>query len=660
MTDVAARPAASGRERAAALLYEGAGLLLVVPLWIWWACWRGAFPTTVWAPGLLYLAAVVIVLSFVRPPATPRGARLGALVALALLAALAGLSMLWAADPGAAWVGAERAVLYALAFAVPVLWPPSAAALRLGVTIWPFAALIGCVVGIAGTLATPGSLVTGRLASPIAYPNATAALCLMAAFPAIVLASRRETFAWLRVALLTSAGALAGVALLTQSRGTVIAVILTATAALVFCPGRLRLCVPMGLVAVAVLVVSSSLLDVRTTDQAGDPRGAVHEAVAALIALAAALALAGAAYVMIDRRVEPSRELVRRASRIAGRAAIGLALGGLVAFVVAEGSPFSWASDRWHDFKTPDYKRVESGGNRFTGGLGSNRYDYWRASVDIAADRPLAGTGADNFGPAYLEHRRTLKAPIWAHSTWFTALSELGIPGLLLLAAFLALLALALARAWRPAPAPQRAVLAAAGLPGFYFVVHSSGDFLQAFPALLVPALALAAAATAPATPRFPARRGWRLLPAVAAVIVAITVVPVFLSEHLASRAAANAGTDPAAALDDLDSAVDIDPLSSGASLSQGVVALRAGRPALAEQAFAEAARRDDRGWFARLELALLAARRGDRARAIALLDEARRLNPRDPLLALARVSVLSGRPLDPLDAAGRAVAEGG
>ncbi len=645
--------------RAAELLHDGAGLLLTVPLWVWWACWRGALPTTVWAPGVIYLAAVVVVLAFARPPERPRGARLGALVALVLLAALAGLSMLWAADPGAAWVGAERAALYALALAIPLLWPPGAAALRAGVTIWPFAVLIGCVVGLAGTLASPGSLVTGRLASPIAYPNATAALCLMGAFPAIVLAARRETLAWLRVALLASAGTLAGIALLTQSRGTVIGTVLTVAAALAFCPGRLRLCVPFGLVALGVLIVSSSLLDVRTTDEAGDPRGAVHQAIAALIALALALALAGATYVLIDRRVEPPRELVARASRLAGRVAIGLALLAAVAFLIAEGNPFAWANARWSDFKTPDYKRLEAGGNRFSGGLGSNRYDYWRASVGIARDHPLAGTGADNFASAYLERRRTLKAPIWAHSVWFTALSELGVPGFLLLAAFLALLALALARAWRPAAPAGRALIVAAALPGFYFVVHSSGDFLQAFPALVVPALALAAAATFSAAPPL-VRRRTRVVPAAIALAVALSVLPVFVSEHLAAGAAGQAGSDPAAALDKLDSAVDIDPLNSGASLSQGVVALRAGRTALAERAFAEAARRDDKGWFARLELALLAASRGDRARAVALLDQACRLNPRDPLLATVRPGVQSGRPIDPLDAARRALAEGG
>ena len=61
---------------------------------------------------------------------------------------------------------------------------------------------------------------------------------------------------------------------------------------------------------------------------------------------------------------------------------------------------------------------------------GGNRYDYWRVAVDLAGSRPTAGYGIDNFGPQYLQRRRTPKAPVYAHSLWFEALGDLGIPGL--------------------------------------------------------------------------------------------------------------------------------------------------------------------------------------------------------------------------------------
>src|SRR5437762_3502475 len=100
--------ASDGEERVATLLADGPALLLSLPLWLWWAVWRGGYPTTVWAPGLLYLAALAALLAWAVPRPPLGRTRATALVALVALAAWSALSLLWAPDRGLAWDAAGR------------------------------------------------------------------------------------------------------------------------------------------------------------------------------------------------------------------------------------------------------------------------------------------------------------------------------------------------------------------------------------------------------------------------------------------------------------------------------------------------------------------------------------------------------------------------
>lgn len=652
---VAAAPAADRRRRLLDVLYDGAGLWVAVPLWVWWAAWRGAFPPTVWTPGVVYLACAAIALAVAKPIVRPRGARAAALASFTAIAVLSALSMLWAPDAGAAWAGTERIALYLLAFALPLLWPPSRAALSPALVIWPLAALIGGIAGLAGARATPTSLEAGRLLAPTGYANASAALFLMGAFPAIAVAARRERQPLVRVAMLASAGVLVSLALLTQSRGTVFGVAVALVVAFALGPNRLRLAIPFGLVALVVIVLSGELLDVRNTVLAGDAAGAIDDAIALLVTAAVALAALGTAYVLLDRRAEPGAAFVRRAARASRLALAAGVVIAIAVFLVAEGSPISWAHQRFEDFKTPSYASVENGQSRFSAGIGSNRYDYWRASVDIARDHPFSGTGAENFASAYLARRHALKAPIYAHSIWFSALSELGFPGLLLLIAFFVAVVLALVRA-----APWRhALVATALLPAVYLAAHASGDFLQAFPALFVPGLGLLAAAMAPARARLRTHPRAVIAPALVAGLIGISVVPVLVASSLAARGADWPGRAQAA-LKDLDRAADVNPLDSQAPLQKGIVALELQRPALAQHAFETAAARDRKGWFARYEIALILAARGERAAALRMLAEVRRLNPLQSEVGFAEGAIRVGLAPDALLAARRIIAQGG
>jgi len=639
-------------QRAGALLAEGPALLLSVPLWIWWACWRGAYPTTVWVPGLVYLTLVVLLLAFTVPRPPLRGARAVALAGLVALAAWSSLSLLWADEKGFAWLAAERAWLAVAAFALPALWPPTRRALLVATAAFPVAVACGALAALLPALADPSGLTEGRLQAPAGYANASGALFVMGALPALVLCARRERAPALRVALLMLAGTLAGAALLTQSRGAVVAAAAGLAVAFAAGPGRVRLLVPTGIVAAGVALAAPTLLAVRREALRGHAGPALDDAALALVVLAAGLAASAALYVALDRRTEIPRGAARAISRgVAVACALAL-LTGAVGFVAAEGSPVGWAKDRWHSFKHADYDALDRASTRFTGDLGSNRYDYWRVSIDLFAARPLLGTGAENFAAPYLRHRRVRKAPLYAHSVWFGTLAGLGLPGILALLTFVAGAIAGTVTALRRAGAEERALVVAAALPLTALLVHGSADWLAPFGALVVPAVGLAAAACGTAGPALgsaaPARRAGSGALALALACAALAALPLYMSAALSQNGLALAGHDPARALLDLREAQDWDPLSGVPAIAEGLVALDADRPQRARDAFATAARRDPSSWFARLELGLLDARRGLREEALRQLDAAVARNPREPLARRVRREVASGRSPDP------------
>ena len=117
-----------------------------------------------------------------------------------------------------------------------------------------------------------------------------------------------------------------------------------------------------------------------------------------------------------------------------------------------------------------------------TPGFLGDRASYWSAARTTASAHPLGGSGAGTFGVVH-QHAPYARD---AHSLYLQAISELGVPGLLLVVTFLAYpLALAIRRGLT-APA--------AGLT--VFVLHAGVDWDWQLPAVTLAALALAAETT--------------------------------------------------------------------------------------------------------------------------------------------------------------------
>jgi hypothetical protein len=121
----------------------------------------------------------------------------------------------------------------------------------------------------------------------------------------------------------------------------------------------------------------------------------------------------------------------------------------------------------------------------WTPAAAGDRAFYWSGARDTALAHPAGGTGAGTFGLVHLQWPYARDA----HSLYLQALSELGVPGLLSLVAFVTFpLVLAIRR---------RLAAPAAGLA--VFALHAGVDWDWQLPVVTVAALALMAAATRPA-----------------------------------------------------------------------------------------------------------------------------------------------------------------
>jgi O-antigen ligase len=674
--------------------------LAALALMVVWATDDAGYPLTHWAPGgLIVLALLAIALAAGRSPSArlrwaeiPRAVRV-ALLCLAGYTALSFLSILWAGVPGDAWEGANRTLLYLLVFALFACWPQRGASAALLLCAWTLA-LVGLaaftalhVNAAAGSAARLGALLPDdRLVYPAGYVNADAAQWLMAFWPALLLARSRQLPWGLRGVLAGGAVLLASVALLSQSRGSLYSTPVMLVLIFALLPGRVRtfaLLIPIaagiGAAAPAVLRLGERMEAATGASESGGARaaaarhavsGAVHGATVAMFAAALVVALVVAVGAAIEHRRGPlPRAAAARVHRGIGAAAIAALIVLLAGGWVAAGNPITRARHAWDTFKSPSgYAANSADENRLIGGLGSSRYDFYRVALDEFAAHPLLGIGADNFAEPYLAHGRSSETPHYPHSVELRTLSQSGIVGTLLAIVGLGAALLACWRAVTSSPERLARAVAAAAVAGFgYWVVHGSFDWFWEFAGLGAPAFALlglacalaprAAVAAAPAgpAPRRPLRPWIALTGALAAVLAVASLTAPWLSELQTESAAHVWVRDPAQAYARLDDAARLNPLSDEPYVVAGSIALRLGEPGRADHEFALALERTPGEAYATLERGAIASSKGERGAAVALLERAVRLNPREPLTREALALARRGRRID-VDALNRSI----
>ena len=634
---------------------------LPLGLFLLWAAIDGGYQPTLWNPGAIGLVGLLALLLGSAPQLLRTLPRAG-LAALGLLGGLTlwtFLSIAWAADKGEAWDAANRTLLYLAVYGVFLLWAwrGRQAAILLGAYSLGVAGIAAAAYLRAAGAADPYAFfIGGRYVEPAGYVNAACALFLIAFWPAVFLASRRETAWWLRGLFLAAAGFLLQQAVLPQSRGSlfVFPVALALYVALV--PGRARSLLALGPVLLATLLVRGPLLDVYSAARADTLPAALDALEEPLLGSAVALFALGTVYGLVDRFAPLPRDVAS-----VGSWGLGL-LSGLAAVVAAlvllavYGNPVARAQEAWDEFSAG--QQASEGSSYLGGNLGSNRYDFWRVAMGEFRDSPLVGIGAGNFAAPYLRERESPEEPLYPHSLPIMVLSQTGVVGGLLFGGFV-VAALACAwsgRRWRSSFG--NAVAAVALVTFAYFALHAAVDWFWEFPGLAAPAFAclgLAGGLERPAARAGGRVPGWtrkRVTAAALSTLALVAAVASLAFPWLAAREIERAvdlwRRSPEDAFARLDRARALNPLSARPDLLTGAVALRLDEHDRAERAFERALERDDLSWYAELELAVIAAQEGRSAEALARLERAEELNPREEAVDLVRAGVRSGEPVDP------------
>ncbi len=319
----------------------------------------------------------------------------------------------------------------------------------------------------------------GRLEQPITYWNAEGLLAAVGFLLCVSLAGDGSRSRFVRAAAAAACAPLGVGTYLSYSRGALAAVVIGLLVLLAAAPRwpMVRAAV-VGLVVAALAAVPAALLEgVAVLEGSPGQRradGLILGAVLLVVVVAAAVdALVSARRQSSGAARTGTLPRARLLPVLAAGAAV-LSLVVLVAGSLGEQADPKDASAR------PTAARFAS--------LGSPRYDYWRVGVNAFAASPVLGLGAGGFRSEWLRERPLPAAALEIHSLPLEALTELGLPGALMLAALVA--GVALAGTWalrgRARGAPAACAACAAG------GLHAAIDWDWQLPAVTLPVLALA------------------------------------------------------------------------------------------------------------------------------------------------------------------------
>jgi hypothetical protein len=453
------------------------------------------YDASVWVPiglGLVAASAVAVVARPTRPSG-PAALALGGLMGLGMWSLA---STAWAESVENAVVSGNRWLAYGallLLMLVLVRSDRRSAVLMGATTLGVGAVALSVLVRLLGS--DPGTLFLGaRLNSPLGYINGEGCLFVIGFWLCFAAAeARRAPVAALAAGMATL---MACLAILSQSRGTALAMVASLVAVVAVVPGRTRRIYGLLVVAGAVALAAPDLLHLYDNASAGlVSERAGHVAGRAALLAAVAAGLVWGLLTLGWESVVSRRQWISGAKATASRLFV---LPIVVALVLAVGSAQRIDHDvrsQWHAFThlaQPSYGggSVSDSQSRLLSGAG-NRYDYWRVAWHVWHEHPVLGVGAGNYPRSYYQQRATTEDIEQPHSVELQVLSELGIGGVLLLAAFVGGIGWAVSR-MRPAAARSRLLraLMVGGVGAFgAWLAQTSVDWMHLLPGLTAIAL---------------------------------------------------------------------------------------------------------------------------------------------------------------------------
>lgn len=551
----------------------------------------GVVPTQ-WQPVALGVGASLFVLAAVGAvPAVSR--RVWLVLGLwALVLAWTGLSLVWSLSREATFEAATRVALLAGIVAIGAVYAARArAALAVAAGLAVTGALMSAVIELKLLLGETEAFVGTRLAWPMNYANADAALLWLSVPPLLAFAASQP----LRPAARAAFGAFTALAfslgLAAESRGATVAVAAALIACLLIARDRGRFVLTALAIAIPIGFVASRMVGPDGDVSPDDVRA---RGIAALLAaLLAGLLLCGVA--LLDRRQRfPFDGRENRAATLGALAGIAVLL---VTFVAVNGRPDTWVADRWDEFN--ETSSTPTTVANFGSGA-SNRSEYWRVAWEAARDDPGAGVGAGAFSVPWFRERSVNENVTDAHSWQLGALSELGIVGLIVTAAAL-LVPLGGIRAARRGHGAWPIAAVALGGTAVYFLVHASVDWLLRIPPVAIPgllAIGVLAGGGAPGRLTLGNIRT-RMALAVAALVATLVILPAYVSTAALSRAESDAPTEPRRALDALATAERFNPFAVQPLIQRATILHFNGESQASAEAAEEAIERGPNDWTA-------------------------------------------------------------
>ena len=553
-----------------------------------------------------------------------------ALVMLASLAAFvcwSGISVVWSIEGDRSWAYVNRGLVY-FAFALVGLalgpYVRQWAYVLAGVLALPLGwALLGKAVPALG-----GSGRIARLSSPIGYWNALGLLFAMALPLALWLASRRTHPHWLRAAAVVYVYALVVGLLLTYSRGGVLAAGVAAALWLVLATPRVESAAALLLGGGAGLLVSVwafSRPGLANDGQAHAVR--VHDgAWFALVFTLAAVAVAAVAY--LGSLTEERSPLSEAQRRLLGRVALGVLVAAVavgIAALTAESKPQGW----FREFTAqPTDPTLQSTPERLVNVSSSSRWLWWKEAWRAWERQPWRGTGAGTFELTHRLLRTNSIVVTEPHNVPLQFLTETGVIGFFLALATVAAAAVGVVKRLRALEGEELAAATALAVLAIAYVLHSLVDFDWDFVAVTAPFVLCVGALLGGPARRDEARLGWALAPAVAAIVVALSLLtPWFAQRSTDSAWAAIADQRPLTAYKHARDARSLNPLALDPILVQAAALEQLGDFQGARQRYIDAVQLQPLNWRTWYELGRFNERQQDWSQAIPPLERAAQLD---------------------------------
>jgi O-antigen ligase len=281
--------------------------------------------------------------------------------------------------------------------------------------------------------------------------------------------------------------------------------------------------------------------------------------------------------------------------------------------------------------------------------LSGTRYQVWNIAIKEFKAHPVAGTGAGTFEFTWNERGTTNEFTRDAHNIWLQNMSELGVPGLLLIVAVaVAAVGLGLAVRVRARRATSAGVAAAFLALMLVYLLNATVDWMWESTAVTVLALAGIGIlgvrlSEGPIRLRLPARATLVALAAGAAIVQLPGILST--SDIRRSQSAERAG-NASAALALARDAVSAEPWSASAHEQQALVLEAEGRLSQAKHEESTAVSHEPTNYAHYLTLSRIETELGQLAAAVRNSDRARQLRPHAEVFALA--PYFSGAPSQP------------